>query len=246
MLGVDPKATAAEITSAWKKKQLAAHPDKHPIDEDDPSYNEGWKELSTQINTAYDTLKDAEKREAYDTERARLASQKDRNPQNSEPTSASAGTSSRYGSGNSGSSSRYTERPSYPYRGSTGTDSHYGSGESGSSSRYTERPSYSAGTDSRYGSGNSGSSSRYNERPSYPYRGTAGTDSRYGSGDSGSSSRYAERPSYTYDSAEPPRNSYPHRDLYGYYYRFDSYGESVYETAEGQRHYDQRRYDYRY
>ena len=56
MLGVDKKATHAQIKKAYHKKALKEHPDKGG----DP---ESWKEISA----AYGVLSDADKRELYDT-----------------------------------------------------------------------------------------------------------------------------------------------------------------------------------
>jgi len=59
ILGVSPDATADEIKKAFRKLALKNHPDKNP---GDPEAEARFKELAT----AYDVLRDADKRRQYD------------------------------------------------------------------------------------------------------------------------------------------------------------------------------------
>ena len=61
ILGVDKKATAADIKSAYRKLAKQYHPDLHP---NDPTCAEKFKE----INEANEVLSDEKKRQAYDYE----------------------------------------------------------------------------------------------------------------------------------------------------------------------------------
>lgn len=58
VLGVQPTATADEIKKAYRKKALQYHPDKNPS----ATAEETFKE----INKAYETLGDVDKRRTYD------------------------------------------------------------------------------------------------------------------------------------------------------------------------------------
>lgn len=59
ILGVDRKATDAQIKAAYKKKMSAAHPDKY-------QGKENPEELAKRINQAYRTLRDPAMRKIYD------------------------------------------------------------------------------------------------------------------------------------------------------------------------------------
>ena len=61
ILGVDKKASADEIKSAYRKLAMKYHPDRNQGDE---AAAEKFKE----INEAHETLSDAQKRAAYDYE----------------------------------------------------------------------------------------------------------------------------------------------------------------------------------
>ena len=58
-LGIKQNASADEVKSAYRKKALQYHPDKHP--EDRPGFEEFFKT----INIAYSILSDPLKRSAY-------------------------------------------------------------------------------------------------------------------------------------------------------------------------------------
>lgn len=60
ILGVDKKASAEDIKSAYRKLAKKHHPDKNPGDK-------AAEEKFKQINEAYEVLGDAEKRKKYDT-----------------------------------------------------------------------------------------------------------------------------------------------------------------------------------
>ena len=59
VLGVDKSADEKTMKSAFRKKAMGCHPDRHP---DDPEAEARFKEL----NEAYGILSDAQKRAAYD------------------------------------------------------------------------------------------------------------------------------------------------------------------------------------
>ena len=59
VLGVEKGADAKTMKSAFRKKAMACHPDRHP---DDPGAETRFKEL----NEAYGILSDDQKRAAYD------------------------------------------------------------------------------------------------------------------------------------------------------------------------------------
>ena len=59
-LGITKSATAAEIKSAYRKKALEWHPDKHKDDKEEAERK--FKE----INEAYQVLSDPQKKSAYD------------------------------------------------------------------------------------------------------------------------------------------------------------------------------------
>ena len=59
VLGVSREADEKELKSAYRKMAMKYHPDRNPGDE---AAESAFKE----VNEAYDTLKDAQKRAAYD------------------------------------------------------------------------------------------------------------------------------------------------------------------------------------
>ena len=59
VLGVDKTADDKTLKSAFRKKAMGCHPDRHP---DDPEAEAKFKE----VNEAYGILSDADKRSAYD------------------------------------------------------------------------------------------------------------------------------------------------------------------------------------
>jgi DnaJ-class molecular chaperone len=67
LLGVDISATPADITRAYRRLMKECHPDRQP-----PALREQTEMLCKNINLAYATLKDPQKRKQYDdTIRAR-------------------------------------------------------------------------------------------------------------------------------------------------------------------------------
>lgn len=60
ILGVDKKASDAEIKKAYRKLAKKYHPDLHPDDKD-------AKDKFSEVNEAYEVLSDPEKRKKYDT-----------------------------------------------------------------------------------------------------------------------------------------------------------------------------------
>src|ERR1700730_3272918 len=73
VLGVDKKASAAEIKKAYRKLARQHHPDRNP---DDAKAEERFKEISE----AHDLLTDAEKRAAYDRGEGPFAGVRASNP----------------------------------------------------------------------------------------------------------------------------------------------------------------------
>ncbi|MGZ4785740.1 MAG: DnaJ domain-containing protein, partial [Acidimicrobiales bacterium] len=63
LLGVSEKATAKEITRAYRKLARELHPDANP---DNPAAEEKFKEVAA----AYDVIGDEDKRKEYDEVRA--------------------------------------------------------------------------------------------------------------------------------------------------------------------------------
>jgi len=59
ILGVDKGADEKTLKSAFRKKAMGCHPDRHP---DDPEAEAKFKE----VNEAYGVLSDKDKRAAYD------------------------------------------------------------------------------------------------------------------------------------------------------------------------------------
>ncbi len=64
LLGVDRRASSAEIKRAYRRLAVELHPDRHP---DDPEAEARFR----RINVAYDTLVDPERRARYDAARLR-------------------------------------------------------------------------------------------------------------------------------------------------------------------------------
>ena len=58
ILGIEKKATEAEIKKAYKKRAIKLHPDKNPA----PQANEAFQ----RVGQAMATLENAEKRDLYD------------------------------------------------------------------------------------------------------------------------------------------------------------------------------------
>lgn len=65
MLGVSPKATMKEIKKAYRELAARYHPDKHR----DNELADLAQQKLTEVNTAYEILKDDARRAAYDRER---------------------------------------------------------------------------------------------------------------------------------------------------------------------------------
>ena len=90
VLGVAPDADVAAIKRAWHVKVLLLHPDKH-VDAPEAVRAEALRE-TRQINDAWATLKDSDRRRRYDLELARLvdASADDARPRVFRPLSLEA------------------------------------------------------------------------------------------------------------------------------------------------------------
>lgn len=65
ILGVAPTATSEEIKEAWLSRLTLYHPDRHPENSD------WFTRQAARLNEAYQTLKDPERRHAYDERRRR-------------------------------------------------------------------------------------------------------------------------------------------------------------------------------
>ncbi|MET9956786.1 J domain-containing protein [Streptomyces sp. NPDC006339] len=72
VLGVAPTASAEQITSAYRARVRALHPDTHPdrTDQTDQPAQRGRPERLDEVMTAYATLRDARRRAEYDGQRA--------------------------------------------------------------------------------------------------------------------------------------------------------------------------------
>lgn len=64
LLGVDKKATTAEIKTSYRKNALKYHPDKNPSEE--------AKEIFVQLTEAYNVLSDPNERTFYDNNREKI------------------------------------------------------------------------------------------------------------------------------------------------------------------------------
>ena len=65
-LGVPRDATVAECVKAARRTLLQVHPDKHPVDRDDPVMKKYWTDEAIKITAAQEILGDAVKKSLYD------------------------------------------------------------------------------------------------------------------------------------------------------------------------------------
>lgn len=92
VLHVQPDATADEIRAAYHRLVKRYHPDKGGRHESDRD-REYWTDATAELNAAWETLKDAERRSEYDRHRAATTAQEDGSgpAQEEEPRSSAWG-----------------------------------------------------------------------------------------------------------------------------------------------------------